>query len=64
MSKDEAVDVTLLGDLENAKREAMRLRFRKVLGEGAAPHVIRAARKKVAKCARLVKNCNMGSKNA
>lgn len=37
-------------DLENAKLEAMRIRFRRVLGEATPAHVIRRVRKNIAKC--------------
>jgi ribosomal protein L29 len=64
MSKDEIAGVTAFGDLENAKKEAMRLRFRRVFGEVPAPHIAKEARRKVAECARIVKNYDMGKKNA
>jgi hypothetical protein len=64
MSKNKIADVAIFGDLENAKKEAMRLRFRRVFGEAPAPHVVKGARRKVAECARIVSNYYMGKKNA
>ena len=47
---------TAKAELENAKLEMMRIRFRKVLGESVPAHVIRKARKNVAKCAMSLQN--------
>ncbi len=44
---------TVLSDLDSAKLEMMRIRFRMVMGEAVAPHVIKNARKNVAKMTRL-----------
>lgn len=49
-------------ELSAAKQEMMRIRFRRVLGEGVAPHVIRNARRNVAKCVRSLQNSEV--KNA
>jgi ribosomal protein L29 len=38
-------------DLKSVKMEAMRIRFRRVLGEGVSPHIVRGVRKSIAKCA-------------
>ncbi len=43
-------------DLESAKMEAMRIRFRRVLGETVPAHTIREVRKNIAKCVRAM-NC-------
>lgn len=49
-------------ELEAMKMEAMRIRFRKVLGETVAPHIIKKTRKDIAKC---VKSLNSsGEKDA
>ncbi|MDR0555672.1 MAG: 50S ribosomal protein L29 [Holosporaceae bacterium] len=40
------------GEVDSAKHELMRIRFRRVLGETVAPHVVKKARKNVAKCIR------------
>lgn len=37
-------------ELENLKLEAMRIRFRRVLGETVPAHTIRQVRKNIAKC--------------
>jgi ribosomal protein L29 len=39
-------------ELDLAKHEVMRIRFRRVLGESVSAHVIKNARKNVAKCVR------------
>ena len=44
---------TVLSDLDSAKLEMVRIRFRMVMGEAVAPHVIKNARKNVAKMTRL-----------
>ncbi len=38
------------GELEAAKLEAMRIRFRRVLGETVPAHTIKQVRKNIAKC--------------
>jgi ribosomal protein L29 len=43
-----------IDELEAAKMEVMRIRFRRVLGESVPPHKIKNARKNVAKCVRLL----------
>lgn len=44
-------------DWDKAKLELMRIRFRRVLGETVAAHVIKNTRKTIAKCVReLQKN--------
>jgi ribosomal protein L29 len=43
-------------ELDEAKREMMRIRFRRVLGESVSAHVIKNARKNVAKCVRSLEN--------
>lgn len=47
MAKKQKVD---LSELEAAKLELMRIRFRRVLGETVAPHLIKSTRKNIAKC--------------
>lgn len=37
-------------ELDAAKLEMMRIRFRRVLGESVSAHVVKNARKNVAKC--------------
>ena len=54
MAKKKTVEST--GDLEAAKLEAMRIRFRRVLGESVSAHVVKNARKSIAKCVRLLQN--------
>jgi ribosomal protein L29 len=43
-------------ELANAKLEAMRIRFRRVLGESVSPHTVRNARRNIAKCVRSLRN--------
>ncbi|MDR2782051.1 MAG: hypothetical protein LBB21_06415 [Holosporaceae bacterium] len=43
-------------ELDLAKREVMRIRFRMVLGEAVSAHIIKNARKNVAKCVRSLDN--------
>lgn len=45
-----------VSEVEAAKLEAMRIRFRRVLGETVSSHLIKNARKNIAKCVRLLKN--------
>ncbi|MDR1982894.1 MAG: 50S ribosomal protein L29 [Holosporaceae bacterium] len=52
---------SLIGELESAKMEAMRIRFRKILGESISGHIIKNARKNIAKCVRSLEN--KGGKN-
>ncbi|MDR0677855.1 MAG: 50S ribosomal protein L29 [Holosporaceae bacterium] len=49
------VEKSLSADLESAKAEAMRIRFRRVLGESVPTHIIKNARKNVAKCVRFLR---------
>lgn len=44
-------------ELESAKMEAMRIRFRRILGESVPAHTIKAVRKNIARCVRSL-NCN------
>lgn len=39
-----------MSELDTAKLELMRIRFRRVFGEAVSAHVIKNARKNVAKC--------------
>ncbi|MDR3179714.1 MAG: 50S ribosomal protein L29 [Holosporaceae bacterium] len=57
MAKKNVVD-----EVESAKREAMRLRFRRVLGEAVPSHTIREIRRKIAR--QLKNNCEMRGKDA
>lgn len=41
---------TANAELDAAKLERMRIRFRRVLGESVSAHVVKNARKNVAKC--------------
>jgi ribosomal protein L29 len=43
---------SVIVDVEAAKREFMRIRFRRVLGEAVPAHVIKNTRKNIAKCVR------------
>ncbi|MBR1734417.1 MAG: 50S ribosomal protein L29 [Alphaproteobacteria bacterium] len=54
-------ETTTNTELETAKLEAMRIRFRKVLGETVPAHTIRQVRKNIAKC---VISDKMRGKNA
>jgi ribosomal protein L29 len=47
---------SFMDELEAAKRELMRIRFRRVLGESISAHVIKNTRKNVAKCVRSLGN--------
>ncbi|MDR2682167.1 MAG: 50S ribosomal protein L29 [Holosporaceae bacterium] len=49
-------------EIEAAKREAMRIRFRRVLGETIPSHTIREIRRKIAK--QVKNNCEMRGKDA
>ena len=51
-------------ELESARMEAMRVRFRRVLGESVPAHTIRNVRKNIARCVRSLKNDGMRGKNA
>ncbi|MDR1551588.1 MAG: 50S ribosomal protein L29 [Holosporaceae bacterium] len=50
------VDRSLAVEVDSAKLELMRIRFRRILGESVSPHVVKKARKNVAKCVRLLEN--------
>ena len=54
MAKKKTVEATV--DVDAAKLEAMRIRFRRVLGESVSAHVVKNARKNIAKCVRLLQN--------
>lgn len=45
---------TALGEVDTAKLEMMRIRFRRALGDSVATHVIKKARKNIAKCVKSV----------
>lgn len=45
-----------LSEIDNAKLEAMRLRFRRALGESVSAHVVKNTRKNIAKCVKLLQN--------
>lgn len=45
-----------MDEVENAKLELMRIRFRKVLGESVSAHIIKNARKSVAKCVKSLQS--------
>ncbi|MDR2068115.1 MAG: 50S ribosomal protein L29 [Holosporaceae bacterium] len=53
MVKKEAA-ASLVDELEAAKMEMMRIRFRRILGESVPAHRIKNVRKDVAKCVRLL----------
>ncbi len=55
MAKKKVVESST-ADLDAAKLEAMRIRFRRVLGESVSAHVVKNARKNIAKCVRLLQN--------
>lgn len=63
MSDKKAVQ-SIKSELESAKMEAMKIRFRRVLGEAIAAHNIRNARKNIAKCARSLQAERLRGKNA
>ena len=52
MASKKKVDMS---EVDAAKLELMRIRFRRVLGEGVSAHVIKNARKNVAKCVKSLK---------
>ncbi|MDR1375714.1 MAG: hypothetical protein LBJ45_02785 [Holosporaceae bacterium] len=52
MAKKDATTFSV-DELEVAKMEVMRIRFRRILGESVPAHKIKNARKSVAKCVRL-----------
>ena len=52
MAKKAKKEVAGGDELSAAKMEIMRIRFRRVLGETVPAHIIRNARKNVAKCVR------------
>lgn len=53
---------TTNAELDAARLERMRIRFRRVLGEGVSAHVVKNARKNVAKC--VVSSENSEGKDA
>jgi len=53
---------TAFAELDAAKLERMRIRFRRVLGESVSAHVVKNARKNVAKC--VISSENSEGKNA
>ncbi len=53
-----------VSELEAAKMEAMRIRFRRVLGESVPSHTIKVVRKNIAKCVRSLNNAEVRGKNA
>lgn len=63
MAKNKIVE-SAVAELESAKMEAMRIRFRKVLGESVPSHTVRNVRKNIARCVRSLKNEEMRGKNA
>ncbi|MDR1235522.1 MAG: 50S ribosomal protein L29 [Holosporaceae bacterium] len=52
----EKVNQSRNAELDAAKMEVMRIRFRRVLGESVSAHVIKNSRKNVAKCVRSLEN--------
>lgn len=50
MAAKKKKEISVDGDLEVAKLEAMRIRFRRVLGETVPAHTIKQVRKNIAKC--------------
>ena len=63
MAKKNEKNAAVSSDLSEAKLEAMRIRFRTVLGETVPAHVVRNARKNIAKCVREAEQNERG-KNA
>jgi ribosomal protein L29 len=57
------VSQTVFSDLGSAKMEAMRIRFRRVLGETVSPHIIREVRKSIAKCVKSLGGGKIRGKN-
>ncbi len=53
MAKEEKI---ACAELDAAKLEMMRIRFRRVLGESVSAHVIKNARKSVAKCVKSLES--------
>jgi ribosomal protein L29 len=49
-------ETSLVGELDAAKLEMMRIRFRRVLGESVSAHVIKNARKNIVKCVKSLNN--------
>ncbi|MDR2724251.1 MAG: 50S ribosomal protein L29 [Holosporaceae bacterium] len=47
---------SLSEEVDTAKIELLRIRFRRVLGESVSAHVIKNARKNIAKCVRSLEN--------
>ena len=50
MATKKKKEASVGSDLETAKLEAMRIRFRRVLGETVPAHTIKQVRKNIAKC--------------
>jgi len=50
---------SLVAELNEAKRDAMKIRFRRVLGESVSGHLIKNARKNIAKCVRSLESGEM-----
>ncbi|MDR0631929.1 MAG: 50S ribosomal protein L29 [Holosporaceae bacterium] len=48
-----------MAELEAAKMELMRIRFRMVLGESVSAHIIKNTRKSIAKCVKSLENGEM-----
>ncbi|GHT95534.1 hypothetical protein FACS1894122_13120 [Alphaproteobacteria bacterium] len=53
-------DNSLTTEVEAAKREAMRIRFRKILGETVPSHTVKEIRRKIAKCVKELDSCERG----
>ncbi|GHU16487.1 hypothetical protein FACS189472_01640 [Alphaproteobacteria bacterium] len=51
---------SLTAEVEAAKREAMRIRFRKVWGETVPSHTVKEIRRKIAKCVKELDSCERG----
>ncbi|GHU10756.1 hypothetical protein FACS189449_00820 [Alphaproteobacteria bacterium] len=54
------VDNSLTAEVEAAKREAMRIRFRRVMGETVPSHTVKQIRRKIAKCVKELDSCERG----
>ena len=50
MATKKKKEASVASDLEAVKLEAMRIRFRRVLGETVPAHTIKQIRKNIAKC--------------
>jgi ribosomal protein L29 len=53
--KRSAQEKSIATELETAKMEAMKARFRKVLGESVSSHVVQGIRRKIAECTRALR---------